>query len=701
MAQVIWDNTPETLGTMTPNGHVERDEGAPLPFEQPQKLKGRRRILQSLQRISSTPSLCRLGRNSSTTYVAGGKASMSCVSLASSSSRHGHSYGQSNLSIQSSAGFSTTPTSMVTTPAWDTPHSDLNNRLRHLDVEISANAPAPPRSVPLPADVRPWSKDAPNGTPLTPEVFEDYFSKPTARVKDVKKRRDFNFWRELPPEISMHILHFLRPKELVKASLVSREWHKMCFDGQLWRSVVADEYYRDITANSLIAILKRAGPFIRDLNLRGCIQMADRWNSDGREIMERCQNLEYFSLEGCRIDRNSVHHFLNGKPRLVHINLSGLKDVNNLALKIISRGSPQLEYLNVSWCPNVDSRGLVRIIKGCTLLKDLRMGEIKGLNDEEFLLALFEQNSLERLIASRCLDLDDDSLRLLVQGDDPEIDPLTERAVVPPRKFRHLDLSGCKGVTDTGLQYLAYNVPDLEGFQICKCDGITDEALAGILASVPRLTHLDLDELELLSNTTLFNIAASPCAQSLKHLNISYCETLGDRGMLQVLKACPKLQKIEMDNTRVSDLVLTEAAALTWARERSRCSTQQALPRVVLHLVVFDCQNVTWTGIREILSRNTEANRREVVSLKCFYGYQDTVNEHMKRVLRGDVGAAAVLEKKWAQYMIASEDAGPAGAGARRRRRRLREAASVHADEEEGGPRNGRRRARSGGCAIM
>lgn len=701
MAQVIWDNNSVTVGTMTPNEPVERDEGAPLPFEQPQKLKGRRRILQSLQRISSTPSLCRLGRNSSTTYVPGGKASMSCVSLASSGSRHAHSYGQSYSSTQSSAGFSTAPTSVVSTPALETPHSDLNNRLRRLDVDMSANAPAPPRSVPLPADVRPWSKDAPNGTPLCPELVEDYFSKPTARVKEGKKRRDFNFWRELPPEISMHILHFLKPKELARSSLVSRKWHQMCFDGQLWRSVVTEEYYRDISATSLTAILKRTGPFLRDLNLRGCIQMADRWNTDGREIMEKCQNLEYFSLEGCRIDRNSVHHFLNGKPKLVHINLSGLKDVNNLALKIISRGCAQLEYLNVSWCHNVDSRGLVRIIKACTLLKDLRMGEVKGLNDEEFLLALFEQNSLERLIAPRCSDLDDESLRRLVQGNDPEVDPLTERAVVPPRKFRHLDFHRCKSVTNTGLQYLAYNVPNLQGFRISECDGITDDALAGILASVPRLTHLDLAELDVLSNTTLFNIAESPCASSLEHLNISYCETLGDRGMLQVLKACPKLKRIEMDNTRVSDLVLTEAAALVWARDRSRCSTQQPFPKVVLHLVVFDCQNVTWTGIREILSRNTEGNRREVVSLKCFYGYQDTVNEHMKRVLRGDVGAAAVLEKKWAQNMIASEDAGAAGAGARRRRWRLREAASVHADEEEGGPRNGRRRARSGGCAIM
>jgi len=82
-----------------------------------------------------------------------------------------------------------------------------------------------------------------------------------------------------------------------------------------------------------------------------------------------------------------------------------------------------------------------------------------------------------------------------------------------------------------------------------------------------------------------------------------------------------------------------------------------------------------------------------------------TVDEHMKRVLRGDLPAAARLERKWGEYMMANEEAGVGGAGIRRRRRRAREAQMLHADEEEGGVGVGgigrRRRARSNGCAIM
>jgi F-box/leucine-rich repeat protein 2/20 len=82
-----------------------------------------------------------------------------------------------------------------------------------------------------------------------------------------------------------------------------------------------------------------------------------------------------------------------------------------------------------------------------------------------------------------------------------------------------------------------------------------------------------------------------------------------------------------------------------------------------------------------------------------------TVDEHMKRVLRGDLPAAGRLERKWAEYMMANEEAGAGGAGIRRRRRRAREAQMMHADEEEGGVGMGgigrRRRARSNGCSIM
>ena len=628
---------------------------------------------------------------------------MSCVSLSSSRSPYSRDLRSSDSSY-SSAGFSTAPTSTVSTPGPDSHFFDPNARIRIVGKEPSGNASTFPTSVALPADLRPGSKDMKLAATLeVNEARPDYFSKPVIRFKK-QRRPNFDFWAEMPNEIKVQVFQFLKPQEVIKCSAVSRSWHKMCFDGQLWKNVDTEEYYQQIPSDSLVKIMTAAGPFVRDLNLRGCVQLREKWGSDGEKISDACRNLENFSLEDCKIDRSSVHYFLLRNPRLVHINVSRLDKVNNHAMKIIAQGCQQLEHLNVSWCPYIDTKGLHKIVKSCPRIKDLRAGEVRGWNDRAFVLDLFERNTLERLIVSNCIDLDDESLKLLIRGSEPEIDPLTDRAIVPPRKFRHLDFSRCRTLTDKGVRVLAHNIPRLCGLQLSHCDGLTDAALSDILRTTPHLTHLDLEELDDLTNSTLQTLAQSPCVPNLEHLNISYCESLGDTGMLPVIKACPQLKSLIMDNTRVSDLVLTEAAAAVRTRDvlsSPKVSQSSLIPQNSLNLIVFDCQNVTWTGVREILSRNTELGRHQVVSLKCFYGYQDTVNEHMKRVLRGDRASAERLERKWGEYMVASEEAGAGGAGARRRRRRAREAAMVHADEEEGGPKGGRRRARSGGCVVM
>lgn len=674
-----------------------------IMIERP-KMKGRQRLLNGLQRMGSSSSLAGLSRSRSHSLRSSGKASMSCVSLASPGSPYGHSFG-SSVSSELSNGYSTAPTSAANSPPGSPfPLFDDMARLRMKTPDI-------PSSVPLPSARRPMSRG-------DMDVDGDYFSQPIK--KKVQKRANFNFWGDMPTEIRMHILRYLQPKEVVRCSRVSKAWRAMCFDGQLWSSLDTSEFYRDITPNALVSIITSAGPFVKDLNLRGCVQLREQWNKEG--FIDACQNLENFSLEGCRIDRTSIHCFLLQNSRLVHVNLSGLAGATNAAMKILAAHCPRVEVLNISWCNNIDNRGLKKVIEGCPKLRDLKAGEVRGWDDAELMVELFKRNTLERLVLMHCDSLNDDSLAALIEGVDEEVDVLTERPIVPPRKLKHLDLTRCRSITDVGVKTLVHNVPFLEGLQVSKCGGLTDDALTPLLPTMPVLTHLDIEELDALTNDVLKTLAECPCAPHLKHLGISYCENLGDAGMLPVLKACSKLSSLEMDNTRISDLVLTEAAASMRNRNRAaRGLSGSERPEVGLRIVAYDCANVTWTGVREVLSRNAEISRpspnsasqtatypREIISLKCFYNWQPTVEEHTKRVLRGDFAAAARLERKWADWMMLNEEAGMGGAGARRRRRRAREAQLMHADEEEGGAGvtggvGRRRRARSGpgGCVVM
>lgn len=557
--------------------------------------------------------------------------------------------------------------------------------------------------------MRPSSRNDFHSHSIIPELVEDYFALPIAITK-----RELDFWGEMPHEIKLSIFAYLQPKEIVRASIVSRDFYKTCFDGQLWTSFDASEFYKDIPAESLAKIIVAAGPFVKDLNLRGCVQVEHYKRAE--VVVKACKNLVNATLEGCRnFQKSTLHNLLKSNERLANLNLTGLTSVTNGTCKIIAQSCPSLEVFNVSWCTHMDARGLKVVVLGCPKLKDLRAGEVRGFNNVDLAQDLFQTNHLERLVLSGCTDITDEFLQTMIFGTNPEIDVLTDLPMVPARRLRHLDLTRCHRLKDAGVKSLANFVPDLEGLQLNGCVLLTDAALSGILDTTPRLTHLDLEEIGDLTNALFTeNLAKAPCAPILQHLSISYCENVGDTGMVPVLRACTNLQSIDMDNTKISDLCLAEAASMVRTRA-SRTTNSASRPRIGLRMVVFDCQNITWTGIREVLSRNSEVKKptttqtatypTEIISMKCFYGWQMTVEEHTKRVLKGDLPAAGRLERKWTAWMIASEEAGAEGAGIRRRRRRAREAQMLHADEEEGGVGMGgigrRRRARSSGCALM
>ncbi|KAF4581869.1 F-box/LRR-repeat protein 2 [Ophiocordyceps camponoti-floridani] len=646
----------------------------------PVKTKGRRRLLRGLQRISSSPSLPGLGRSKSAGNPYSTRSTLSCVSLVG---------GPSQPSTNPQPSLSARSTSLLPSSVTDIALNEASNG--QLAVRKVDNARTTPSSATaaLPPELR-CKHDA--------HLARTHVKPRTCR------------WDKLPYEVCVHVLSFLRPKELVRVSRVSQAFHKSCFDGQLWTSLDASEFYQEIPADSLARIILAAGPFINDLNLRGCVQVEHYKRAE--VIVRACKNLVNATLEGCRnIQKHTLHALLRNNDKLVHLNLTGLAAVSNTSCKIIAESCPSLEALNVSWCEKVDARGLKVVIDRCTKLKDLRAGEVRGFDSFAMAESIFKTNRLERLVLCGCVELTDEALRVMMHGTDPEFDILTDRPMVPPRKLRHLDLSRCKHLSSVGVRCLGHVVPALEGLQLSGCKSLTDAALEPILATTPRLTHLELEDLEDLTNSILSeHLAKAPCAANLKHLSLSYCEKMSDVGVLPVMQKCVALESVDLDNTRISDLVLAEAASMVGARCRESTTAEGEGPKpwTTLQMAVYDCPNVTWTGIREILFRNTQmmaaASRSdspaEFIGIKCFYGFQMTVDEHHRRLLRGDISAAARLERKWAEYMQASEEAGaPDGPGYRRRRRRAREAHALLDDDE--GP-GGRRRARTlGSCTVM
>ncbi|EPS44279.1 hypothetical protein H072_1717 [Dactylellina haptotyla CBS 200.50] len=605
------------------------------------KRRTRRRLLNRIGRASSSPQLTDL--NSDPQYAT--RNSVSCISL-STGSRHGNSERHAARVAEKDAV--------------------IKNAL-------ASNTSAVPKAVPL-------------------------------QLSQPHRNTPRNFLEILPGEICLQVLSYLEPKELIRCSMVNKTMGRLCFDGQLWSVLDTGTFYKRIPAHQLTKLIGLSGSFIRYLNLRGCVQLQNEFHA----ITSTCNNLLSASLEGCSLSRPTVHRLITNNHSLIQLNISGLEAVSNLTCKHIAESCKLLTSLDISFCANMDARGIRKIVESCTVLRDLRAAECHGINDEMTLEAIFRTNTLEKLALGGCESLTDESVRILVEGVEPDIDPLTDRTTAPARRLKHLNVSKCRGLTDLALRHLTHNVPNLEGLELANVAEITDEGLTEFLPTVPKLSHLDLEECSNVTNDAMLELAKAPCAKSLRHLQLSFCESISDEGMIPVIKSCTALRNVELDNTRITDAFLAEAAGAI--RRRASNNLKSRKPKVGLRLVCFDCVNVNWTGIHSVLTANSTHTSemkssksnvnnsmpvcREVIHLKCYYGWQQTADQHLKLVLRGDFASSKWLEDRWADHMTSNEDTTQSS---RRRRRRAREAALLDLDDNH----DGRRRRRTGGCSVM
>lgn len=145
---------------------------------------------------------------------------------------------------------------------------------------------------------------------------------------------------------------------------------------------------------------------------------------------------------------------------------------------------------------------------------------------------------------------------------------------------------------------------------------------------------------------------------------------------------------------RITDISLREATIAV--RRRTEGIRRQDSPRVGLRLVCFDCININWAGIHTVMRSNGSATSHgQVIHLKCYFGWQQTVDQHLRLILRGDIATAKWLEDRWVDHMMCNDDM---TVGTRRRRRRAREVALFDID---GTTSEVRRRRRTGGCVVM
>jgi len=456
------------------------------------------------------------------------------------------------------------------------------------------------------------------------------------------------------------ILHWLTDR----IGQVSKSWQVLCFDGQLWANfpLASLGSPTPLSSSQLLRITRSVGAFARVLDLQGFNTLKPTEVVEITSSLSLCLDLDLshapepgetqlreVNLRGCRsLTSNALHYLLRRCPELQVLKLAGLDCVVDATLSEALSSATCLVQLDVGRCANVSARAMVRFANACRTrllagksvpLKVLKMSRLKHVTKGTLSVIAQVFPALEVLDLSWCSGVNDAALREFVEWEDGE--PWTqwhEPIVLTSReagyspgdttkytrrrsRLRHLILSGCKNISDSGVGALAYCMAKLEFLELASVgSALRDEGLVRLLRTTPCIRKLDLEDATDLTDAVLEHITPSPLqparkgqdsdpqpGEKLEHLIISSAQEVSPEAMCRLIKGCRNLRVFEADNTRVSSAVTREFVNRRRARERRERSTSSGSDMeggtaiaVGSEIVAIDSRWVSDAAIRDL-----------------------------------------------------------------------------------------------------
>jgi F-box/leucine-rich repeat protein 2/20 len=260
--------------------------------------------------------------------------------------------------------------------------------------------------------------------------------------------------------------------------------------------------------------------------------------------------------------------------QLKELRLCGLKKTNDQMMAILGKGAPYLEVLDLNYASQLHNTALDAFVACDNDAEGLGVGTI--------------------LVSARDLGRDSSDLTKL------------RRRVT---RLRHLCISSCVLLTDDACSNIAYSVPQLEFLEMAGIGSdLKDNGLIRLLNTTPFIRRLDLEDAPEISDALLATLTPITDRPPLEHvkpepghalelLNISYASQVSDDALLGLIRGCPRLICLEVDNTRVGGAVLNEFVRLSRKRKTANAK-----------IVAVDCRNIS-AGLVQDLSGSTRPRK--------------------------------------------------------------------------------------------
>ncbi|KAL0580672.1 hypothetical protein V5O48_001312 [Marasmius crinis-equi] len=469
---------------------------------------------------------------------------------------------------------------------------------------------------------------------------------------------------------------------LARLSRVSKTWQALVFDGQLWASLDLRSFPA-LPKSLLSRLAGGGGQFTTVLNVSGhthlnastLLDITDKLTTilptnDSVSTANASTRLTTINLRGCSsVNTRSLHHLLVRSPLLERLYVKGLPVVTNTTCDILAMYCPNLISLDVSRCPHIDAEGVTRMLCAheWSEMKELHMSGLKHVSDKTMSALAKAVPNLEVLDLTDARQVHNTAVQTFVRALDgqPSVEYSADGTKTTKRvtKLRHVSLSGCHLLTDGACTHLAGAVPALEIFEMAGIgEDLKDEGVMKLLETTPLIRKVDLEDAcdvtdallavltpatedPMLQDGDSSSVGGSPESQRrvatvpepgyrLEHLVLSYASRITDEALNDLIRRCPRLRALEVDNTRVGSNVIK-----TFVEAARKRGIKNSL------IAAVDCRLVGETVVREMSSevrprmgwRSWDARKLKFFDARDFATRSDnlsdseiTVKEHEK-----------------------------------------------------------------------
>ncbi|KAK0636110.1 hypothetical protein B0T17DRAFT_484632 [Bombardia bombarda] len=194
-------------------------------------------------------------------------------------------------------------------------------------------------------------------------------------------------------------------------------------------------------------------------------------------------------------------------------------------------------------------------------------------------------------------------------------------------RVERLTLTGCNGLTDTGLIALVQNNTSLLALDITSDTQITEASINAIAENCRKLQGLNVTGCHLISSESMINLAKS--CRYIKRLKLNDCHQLNDDAILAFAEYCPNILEIDLHQCRN-----VGNEPVTWLMAKGQSLRELRLPncdliedaaflslppnRTYEHLRILDltsCVRLTDRAVEKIV--DVAPRLRNLVLAKC------------------------------------------------------------------------------------